>query len=111
MLEQLEAAGLVRRVPNRCDDGRAQGDRWTIALTEDGKALARRPVLSETMIFVLDLVYRGYKPVAFCRGRSEHGGRQGTIAALRKLGLLDQTGESLTAAGHEAIKSLFEIRD
>lgn len=37
MLEQLEAAGLVGWDPKRCDDGRAQGDQWTIALTEDGK--------------------------------------------------------------------------
>lgn len=111
MLEQLEAAGLVRREPIRCVHGRAQGEQWTIALTEDRKAIARRPALSETMIFVLDLVGRGYKPFAFCRGRSEHGGRQGTITALRKLGLLDQTGESVTPAGEEALRALFEIRD
>lgn len=65
------------------------------------KAKAPRP-LTDLMRSVMADIAAGRGGFYGCDGRSEHGGRTGTLAGLGARGLIDHHQE-LTAAGHEWI--------
>ncbi|KQW19760.1 hypothetical protein ASC85_07880 [Pseudomonas sp. Root401] len=62
------------------------------------RAPAKPRAMSPLMERVLSDIAEGRGAFYGCYGRSEHGGRTGTIAGLAKRGLLDGRGD-LTEAG------------
>lgn len=68
------------------------------------KKPTQRP-MSPLMVQVLKDIAAGRGAYHGCSGRSEHGGRHGTIVALAKRGLIADNNELTEAGSEEAAKA------